>query len=671
MKTSIIFAIILLPIILLAQATDLFISEYIEGSSHNKAIEIFNGTGDIVDLSDYSLEKDVNGNGVFNNTYNYSGTLENDDVFVLANSQADAAILNEADDTNNGVINYNGNDQVRLVKNGVEIDHLGFPGGDDFAVNTTLVRLPDVISPTTNYDEAEWESHPQNYFDNLGFHIFSGTTTPTIVVTSPNGGENWEQGSNHNITWTSINFDENVQIELAMVNRSREVLVASTENDGTWEWAIPADLMTSDDYVIIISDAVDNDPFDESDNTFSIIEPIPVTPYTIYEIQYSTTGPSPLEGELVQTSGVVTAIFENYFFIQDGAGAWNGIVVYPIQDVELGHEIEIIAYVAEYEGKTELTDVVQITDLGLSDMPQPTTISTAQIASTEDYESVLVNAQNVIVTSEPNSYGEWEIDDSSGACMVGSLGDYTYEPVLNDEIFSINGIVNYSYGNFILEPRDDFDISLEGLIIAPLELNFMTLSNCLDGIEFSIVNLSNLAIEITDIEDSGIFPECENQWNIVDFNLPLPYSIASEESLSFNVVVQLPVNFDRNIVSDTLQIEAETGTTDIILNFDTDINTNVDNDLLSSKVNLSNYPNPFNPSTTISFTQPNDHIEDLKIEIYNIRGQKIEEISIDNTVNSSSHHVTWDAKKSTSGVYFYKLVSEEKQIATKKMLLMK
>lgn len=671
MKTSIIFAIILLPIILLAQATDLFISEYIEGSSHNKAIEIFNGTGDIVDLSDYSLEKDVNGNGVFNNTYNYSGTLENDDVFVLANSQADAAILNEADDTNNGVINYNGNDQVRLVKNGVEIDHLGFPGGDDFAVNTTLVRLPDVISPTTNYDEAEWESHPQNYFDNLGFHIFSGTTTPTIVVTSPNGGENWEQGSNHNITWTSINFDENVQIELAMVNRSREVLVASTENDGTWEWAIPADLMTSDDYVIIISDAVDNDPFDESDNTFSIIEPIPVTPYTIYEIQYSTTGPSPLEGELVQTSGVVTAIFENYFFIQDGAGAWNGIVVYPIQDVELGHEIEIIAYVAEYEGKTELTDVVQITDLGLSDMPQPTTISTAQIASTEDYESVLVNAQNVIVTSEPNSYGEWEIDDSSGACMVGSLGDYTYEPVLNDEIFSINGIVNYSYGNFILEPRDDFDISLEGLIIAPLELNFMTLSNCLDGIEFSIVNLSNLAIEITDIEDSGIFPECENQWNIVDFNLPLPYSIASEESLSFNVVVQLPVNFDRNIVSDTLQIEAETGTTDIILNFDTDINTNVDNDLLSSKVNLSNYPNPFNPSTTISFTQPNDHIEDLKIEIYNIRGQKIEEISIDNTVNSSSHHVTWDAKKSTSGVYFYKLVSEEKQIATKKMLLLK
>lgn len=199
----------------------------------------------------------------------------------------------------------------------------------------------------------------------------------------------------------------------------------------------------------------------------------------------------------------------------------------------------------------------------------------------------------------------------------------------------------------------------------------MTLSNCLDGIEFSIVNLSNLAIEITDIEDSGIFPECENQWNIVDFNLPLPYSIASEESLSFNVVVQLPVNFDRNIVSDTLQIEAETGTTDIILNFDTDINTNVDNDLLSSKVNLSNYPNPFNPSTTISFTQPNDHIEDLKIEIYNIRGQKIEEISIDNTVNSSSHHVTWDAKKSTSGVYFYKLVSEEKQIATKKMLLLK
>ncbi|HNQ44310.1 MAG TPA: lamin tail domain-containing protein [Candidatus Cloacimonadota bacterium] len=44
-----------------AQAANLFFSEYIEGSSNNKAIEIFNGTGETVDLSEYSVKLGSNG----------------------------------------------------------------------------------------------------------------------------------------------------------------------------------------------------------------------------------------------------------------------------------------------------------------------------------------------------------------------------------------------------------------------------------------------------------------------------------------------------------------------------------------------------------------------------------------------------------------------------------
>ncbi|HPT72081.1 MAG TPA: lamin tail domain-containing protein, partial [Candidatus Cloacimonadota bacterium] len=53
--------------IVMAQATDLFISEYVEGTSNQKAIEIFNGTGAPVDLSQYSLKKQTNGAGAFGN----------------------------------------------------------------------------------------------------------------------------------------------------------------------------------------------------------------------------------------------------------------------------------------------------------------------------------------------------------------------------------------------------------------------------------------------------------------------------------------------------------------------------------------------------------------------------------------------------------------------------
>ncbi|NQT65687.1 MAG: lamin tail domain-containing protein, partial [FCB group bacterium] len=323
---------------LFSQATELFISEYIEGSSYNKAIEIFNGTGATVDLSEYALEKETNGNGVFDFSYPYSGVLEDGEVFVLAHPSADPLILAVADDTNGGVIYFNGNDPIRLTKNGVEIDFIGITGGDDFAANVTLVRSDDVASPITPWDESEWLVYPVDTFTYLGYHVFQNEE-PTIIVNVPNGGEQWEQSSTHPITWTSMNFTGNIMIELEVVYRDREVLVASTEDDGNWEWNIPEDLTISDYYAIIISDAEDGDPWDDSNAAFSIIEPIPITPYSIYDIQYSTSGPSPLEGELVETSGVVTAIFENYFFIQDGVGAWNGITIYPLQEVEVGNEI--------------------------------------------------------------------------------------------------------------------------------------------------------------------------------------------------------------------------------------------------------------------------------------------------------------------------------------------
>jgi hypothetical protein len=501
---------------------------------------------------------------------------------------------------------------------------------------------------------------------------FGGTPEPTIIVASPNGGEQWEQGSTHPITWTSMNFTGNIKIELEMVYRDREVLVASTEDDGIWEWEIPEDLTISDYYSIIISDADDGDPWDDSNAAFSIIEPIPVTPYTIYEIQYSTTGPSPHEGELVETSGVVTAIFENYFFIQDGVGAWNGIVIYPIQEVEVGDEIIISGTVLEYNDKTEITDIISMTISGTTNLPEPVLISAAELSSTEDYESVLTKIQNVTVTNEDLGYGNWEVEDQSGACIIGGLGDYTYVPVLDDFIYSITGVVDYTYGDFKLEPRDDDDINLLGLAIEPLELNFVTIENCLDGLEFTISNLSNSAIEIINIEDTGMFPISENPWDIEDFNLTLPYFIESGEVLTFNVIVYLTTGNSREIVSDILEIESELGITEITLNYDTDVNSDAEDNLITvSSELIGNYPNPFNPSTTIYFDLNTENTEDAELIIYNLKGQKIQQYPIFNDQSS----ITWFGtdelgKPVTSGVYLYELKTGERSY-TKKMLLLK
>jgi parallel beta-helix repeat protein len=87
----------------------------------------------------------------------------------------------------------------------------------------------------------------------------------------------------------------------------------------------------------------------------------------------------------------------------------------------------------------------------------------------------------------------------------------------------------------------------------------------------------------------------------------------------------------------------------------------------------NNYPNPFNPTTTISFSIPED--SKVNLSIYNIKGQKVKTLS-DSKFERGIHKLIWDSKDSngkavSSGIYFYKLKVNDKSKAVKKMLLLK
>jgi len=87
---------------------------------------------------------------------------------------------------------------------------------------------------------------------------------------------------------------------------------------------------------------------------------------------------------------------------------------------------------------------------------------------------------------------------------------------------------------------------------------------------------------------------------------------------------------------------------------------------------LSNYPNPFNPTTTISFSLPAD--QNIEIQIFNLKGQKVRKL-IKGEFTSGEHSAVWDGKDDkgktvSSGLYFYKLRTTE-QVISKKMLLLK
>src|SRR5687768_16263005 len=114
-----------------AAASELFFSEYIEGSSNNKALEIYNGTGAAIDLAagGYSVQMFFNGSATAGLTINLTGSVANGDVYVLAQSASVAAVLAQADQTN-GSGWFNGDDAVVLRKGTTVIDAFGQVGFD-------------------------------------------------------------------------------------------------------------------------------------------------------------------------------------------------------------------------------------------------------------------------------------------------------------------------------------------------------------------------------------------------------------------------------------------------------------------------------------------------------------------------------------------------------------
>jgi len=180
-----------------AVTADIFFSEYIEGSSNNKAVEIFNGTGGSVDLAPYTVERYNNGAATPSSTTDLTGTIDVDDVYVVANSGANAAILAEAD-LQSSLTFYNGDDALVLKKSGVIIDSIGRVGedpgsewgtGDASTGENTIRRMSSVCSgdtdPTDPYDPAtEWDGYPQNDSAGLGSHTGCGVTTTTTTTSS-------------------------------------------------------------------------------------------------------------------------------------------------------------------------------------------------------------------------------------------------------------------------------------------------------------------------------------------------------------------------------------------------------------------------------------------------------------------------------------------------------
>ena len=79
------------------------------------------------------------------------------------------------------------------------------------------------------------------------------------------------------------------------------------------------------------------------------------------------------------------------------------------------------------------------------------------------------------------------------------------------------------------------------------------------------------------------------------------------------------------------------------------------------------YPNPFNPTTTLSFAIPID--SEVFLSVYNLQGREVSTL-IDANMDAGYHSIVWDANSYASGVYFVKMVAGE-FVNTQKLMLIK
>ena len=171
---------------------DLIISEYVEGTSNNKALEIHNPTGQDIDLTPYVMEVYNNGATEPVQSLDLEGIIPAFGVHVMGNPQAEAAIVNVSQVLSQ-VTWYNGNDPIVLRKNGEIIDMMGvigedpqgaWPVGEGAMAEYTLVRKPNVGQGSTNWNEGQtqWDVYPQDTFNFLGEHSASCGGLGTMVV---------------------------------------------------------------------------------------------------------------------------------------------------------------------------------------------------------------------------------------------------------------------------------------------------------------------------------------------------------------------------------------------------------------------------------------------------------------------------------------------------------
>ena len=380
-------------------------------------------------------------------------------------------------------------------------------------------------------------------------------------------------------------------------------------------------------------------------------------PYEVFRVM--TPGGSPA------TAYTNSLILNNKVFVPLSGSTWDDEAIEAYEEAMPGYEVVGIMY-----GGWQNTDALHcrtkgVADLGMLYIEHMPLLGL--IGHQYDYE---ISAE-IIAYSGENIYSDsvFVYYSVNGSDYVNNLMEYesgdTWTGMIND-IESGDTISYYLYAAdesgrqamhpYIGQPDPHefiaFWIGADPLLLEPDTLLFLTFEDCVNGLPLNILNVSNDSIEIVDITpgsaDEGFL------WEVLDMP-ELPFKIGSDDTLTINVVVGIPVRSSGELLQDTIFVNTAEDEFYSLIIVDSDLVQDLEE--FDSKIQVDVYPNPFYSQLRFEFDLKRDEM--VRVNLYDLSGRVV--YSNERSVTTGKQNIIIEAGDVAlkSGTYIYRLVIGE------------
>jgi hypothetical protein len=287
---------------------------------------------------------------------------------------------------------------------------------------------------------------------------------------------------------------------------------------------------------------------------------------------------------------------------------------------------------------------------------------------TEEVELCITAA----LLTDPSGENLYDVDVGGCQTIANQLGDTNIDGVVNilDVVFIVNLVIQFieptEYEQWAADINGDGLLNIQDIVMIVNIILNDTIAGRTQHVQEAMIEIFSDKITISSNGTiAGVELHTSGDYTIISTALPEGW-----EFYQNNDIILL-IDMAGTGISEELELQYE-GNIEIVDNLLSDWFGNG----ISASLNIipdtyileSAYPNPFNPTTTLSFAIPID--SEVSVSIYNLQGREVSTLIDANIMDAGYHSVVWDANSYASGVYFVKMVAGE-YMNTQKLMLIK